>query len=134
MPRYRIITLVDITRTNPHRYETDKLKISQQANFNSLLQAIGLRSNVQWMRDPIINTGVLPYDIDGKAKHWIWEFFVEREDVFLRDDDSVALLVDDLNGVPIIPKLNNSADLDPACFISKGDKTNIWVRDITNSI
>jgi len=134
MPRYRIITLVDITRTNPHRSETDKLKLSQQANFNSLLQAIGLRSNVQWVRDPIMNNGVLPYDIGGKAVHWIWEFDVEREDVFLRDGDSVALLVDDLNGVPIIVDLLNSVDIDPACFISKGDRANIWVRDITNSI
>jgi hypothetical protein len=54
--------------------------------------------------------------------------------VFLKSGNSVALLIDDLHGVPIISKLNNSADLDPACFISKGDKTNIWVRDITNSI
>ena len=134
MPRYRIITLVDITRTNPHRSETDSLKLHQQANFNSLLQAIGLRSNVQWMRDPIMAKGSLPDDLGGKANHWIWEFDVERDDVFLCDNDSVGLLIDDLNGVPIIPNLNNSADLDPACFISKGDRANIWVRDITNSI
>lgn len=134
MPRYRIITLVDITRTNPHRSETDTLKLRQQANFNSLLQAIGLRSNVQWMRDPIMTKGSLPYDLGGKANHWSWEFDVERDDVFLRDNDSVGLLVDDLNGVPIIPSLNNSSEIDPACFISKGDRANIWVRDITNSI
>jgi len=134
MPRYRIITLVDITRTNPNRSENDQLKLSQQANFNSLLQAIGLRSNVQWMRDPIINTGSLPYDIGGKAKHWIWDFDVERDDVFLKDADSVGLLVDDLNGVPIIPELTNSVEIDPACFISKGERANIWARDITNSI
>ena len=134
MPRYRIITLVDITRTNPNRSESDQLKLSQQANFNSLLQAIGLRSNVQWMRDPIINTGGLPYDIGGKAKHWIWDFDVERDDVFQKDADSVGLLVDDINGVPIIPGLTNSVEIDPACFISKGDRANIWARDITNSI
>ena len=29
MARYRITTLVDITRTQPHRSETDKLKLSQ---------------------------------------------------------------------------------------------------------
>lgn len=134
MPRYRIITLVDITRTNPHRSETDRLKLSQQANFNSLLQAIGLRSNVQWERDPILVKGALPHDIGGKANHWIWDFDVEREDVFLKDGNSVALLIDDLDGVPIIPELNSNVDLNPACFISKGDQANIWVRDITNSI
>jgi hypothetical protein len=78
--------------------------------------------------------GALPYDLGGKANHWSWEFDVERDDVFLRDNDSVGLLVDDLNGVPIIPNLNNSSEIDPACFITKGEKANIWVRDITNSI
>jgi hypothetical protein len=39
MARYKITTLVDITRTNPSRAETDVLKIAQQANFNSLIQA-----------------------------------------------------------------------------------------------
>ena len=130
MARYKIITLVDITRTNAGRAETDKQKISQQANFNSLLQAIGIRSNVSWARDPKMHTGVLPKDIGGKATHWIWEFDCEREDVFLKDNDPVGLLIEDLHGVPIIPNLLNSADIDPACFISKGELANIWVSMI----
>lgn len=128
MARYRIITLVDITRTNPHRSETDKLKLSQQANFNSLLQAIGLRSNVEWETDPKMHTGSLPDDLEGKANHWIWEFRVEREDVFKIGTDDVGLLVDDLNCVPVIPNLKNSIDLDPAAFITKGKLTNTWVQ------
>ena len=130
MARYKIITLVDITRTNPHRSETDKMKLSQQANFNSLLQAIGLRSNVDWDVDPKMNTGSLPGNLGGKANHWVWEFSSEREDVFKAGNDDVGLLVDDLNCVPIIPNLNDSVDLDPAAFITKGDKTNTWVSII----
>ena len=130
MARYRITTLVDITRTNPHRSESDKIKISQQANFNSLLQAIGLRSNVEWDFDPKMNTGALPDGIDGKANHWIWEFNCEREDVFKSGDDDVGLLVEDLNCVPIIPDLHNSVELDPAAFITKGKKANTWIEII----
>jgi hypothetical protein len=130
MARFQIITLVDITQTNPHRSETDQHILSQQANFNSLVQAIGLRSNVLWVHSPKERNGALPRDIDGKAVYWTWTFDVERDDVFLRDGNSVALLVDDLNGVPIIPNLNNSVDLDPACFISKGETANIWVFEI----
>jgi hypothetical protein len=130
MARYQIITLVDITRTNPTRSETDKLKLSQQANFNSLLQAIGLRSNVSWVKDPVMKDGRLPYPFEGKATHWQWTFDAERDDVFLKDSDPVGLLKDDLNGIPIIGNLTNSADLDPACFFSYGDKTNIWVEEI----
>ena len=130
MARFQIITLVDITQTNPHRSETDQHILSQQANFNSLVQAIGLRANVVWMSTPKERNGALPRDIDGKAVYWTWTFDVERDDVFLKDGNSVGLLIDDLNGVPIIPNLNNSVDLDPACFISKGETANIWVFEL----
>jgi hypothetical protein len=130
MARFQIITLVDITQTNPHRSETDQHLLSQQANFNSLVQAIGLRANVAWMSTPKERNGALPRDIDGKAVYWTWSFDVERDDVFLKDSNSVGLLIDDLNGVPIIPNLNNSVDLDPACFISKGETANIWVFEL----
>jgi hypothetical protein len=131
MARFQIITLVDITQTNPHRSETDPHLLSQQANFNSLIQAIGLRANVLWVTSPSERNGALPRDIGGKAVYWIWTFDVERDDVFLKNGNSVALLIDDLNGVPIIPDLNNSVDLDPACFISKGDNANIWVFELS---
>jgi hypothetical protein len=127
MARYQIITLIDITRTNPHRSEVDNKKISQQANFNSLLQAIGMRSNVSWVTDPKMHTGALPSDIDGKANHWIWTFDVERDDVFLEGDNPVALLVNDLNGVPIIDNLDNSITISPAAFQTNGKNQNTWL-------
>jgi len=130
MPRYQIITLVDITRTNPSRSETDHVKLSQQANFNSLIQAIGMRSNVTWDRDPAAKMGRVS-DQDFKAMHWHWEFFVEREQVFLKDQDPVALLKADLDGVPIVAGLGDSVELTPACFFSQGDKINIWIREIS---
>jgi hypothetical protein len=57
MSTYKIVTVVDITRTQPSRIETDKLKLAQQANFNSLCQAIGLRSNFGYQLDPKQETG-----------------------------------------------------------------------------
>lgn len=131
MARYKIITLVDITRTNPTRAETDKLKLNQQANFNSLVQAIGLRSNVEWNHDPKLFTGALPDDIDGKANHWIWEVDVEREDVFLLDGNPVGLLVNDLHGVPVIDDLTNSVEITPAAFQTKGKNQNTWAYIIS---
>jgi hypothetical protein len=130
MPRYQIITLVDITRTNPARSETDKIKLAQQANFNSLLQAIGLRSNCEWVKDPVMQNGRLPSPLEGKAAHWCWTFDVERDEVFLKDNDPVGLLVDDLNGVPIISNLDNSVDIDPPIFSTKGDNINTWINPI----
>ena len=130
MPRYQIVTLVDITRTMPSRSETDQKKIAQQANFNSLVQAIGMRSNVTWDRDPIAEMGRVA-DQNIKAMHWRLEFFVEREQVFLKDQDAVGLLKTDLDGVPVIVGLNDSADINPACFFSQGDKINIWIHEIS---
>ena len=131
MARYKIITLVDITHSQPERTETDKIKIGQQANFNSLVQAIGLRSNVTWTNDPKKHTGSLPHPIGGKASHWIWEFDVEREDVFLKDDDPVGLLKEDLHGVPVVDQLENSSDLSPSAFQTKNGNQNTWLTIIS---
>jgi hypothetical protein len=130
MPRYQIVTLVDITRTNPSRAETDQHLLAQQANFNTLLQSIGLRSNVTWDADPKELTGVLPHPLNGKANHWIWTFEVERDQVFTKDGDPVGLLLEDLHGVPIIDGLNNTAIVDPAAFQTQGENINIWVSEL----
>ena len=127
MARYKIITLIDITRSNAHRAETDKVKIGQQANFNSLLQAIGLRSNCDWVVDPVMYDGRLPDPIEGKARHWIWEFDVERDDVFLKDSDPTSLLKNDLHNVPVAIDLLNSSELNPAAFQTKNENINTWI-------
>ena len=130
MPRYRIITLVDITRTNAVKTEPDQLKILQQNNFNTLRQAIELRSNVNWTRDPTRSEGRLPQGLQGKAAHWCWEFEVEREDLFLKDNDPVALLKDDLNSVPVITGLLETVEIKPAAFQTKGENVNTFVEII----
>lgn len=130
MARYKIITLIDITVSRPSRSETDRIKLGQQANFNSLIQAIGLRSNVTWIKDPEKLTGRLPDDIDGKAVHWIWEFDAEREDVFLKGTDPVGLLKDDLHGVPVVDRLENSVEIAPSAFQTKNGSQNTWLSII----
>lgn len=127
MERFQIITLVDITRSGAGRSETDKIKIGQQANFNSLIQTIGLRSNISWVQDPQKRDGSLPDPIEGKAVHWIWEFETERDRIFLRGDDPVGNLIEDLQGVPIIADLENSADISPPAFQTKGPALNTWI-------
>ena len=130
MARYEIITLVDITRHNITRSETDKLKIGQQANFNSLIQAIGLRANIGWHSQPAMKNGSLPAPFKGKATYWIWIFETEREDEFLKDNDPVGFLTADLHGVPIIDNLLNSADIYPAAFQTSGENANTHVSII----
>jgi hypothetical protein len=130
MPRYRITTLVDITRTGFKKSDLDQHKINQQHNFNSIRQAIELRSNVTWNIDPAKKIGALPGPFEGKAAYWIWEFETEREDLFLKDGDPVLLLKEDLNSVPIINGLEETVDLSPAAVITKGKTFNTFVEII----
>ena len=120
MPRYNIRTTVDITRSNPNRDEVDPIKHAQQSNFNTLLQGIGMRSNVDWTNDPYM------IETDGDTE-WIWTFEAEQVDVFLKDQDPVGLLKEDLNGVPIIRNLTNTATLDKPVFLVEGEDQNIWI-------
>lgn len=131
MARYSLITLVDITCTNPTRSETDQLKINQQANFNALIQAIGLRANILWDRNPKQQTGRLPIEGHGKSTYWEWDFRTDSDDIFRKGFDPVGLLLDDLNGVPVIDRLNNSVEINPCVFMTKGDNSNIWISEIT---
>ena len=130
MPRYEITTLIDITRPNISRSESDRLKVGQQSNFNSLIQAIGLRSNVDWIKDPIVLDGRLPEPFQGKSNHWQWQFEVEREQVFQKGDNPVGLLIDDLHGVPVITSLTETAEIKPAAFQTKGNAINTIVKII----
>ena len=130
MPRYEIITLIDITRSMPSRSETDQLKLSQQSNFDSLIQAIGLRSNVDWQKDPVSQEGRLPEPWSGKSKYWTWEFNVERDQIFEKEGDPVGLLIEDLHGVPIITNLLESQEIKPAVFQTRGKSINTIVNII----
>jgi hypothetical protein len=130
MSRYRIVTLIDITKSNARRGDSDKVKQGQQANFNTLLQTINLRANISWDQDPVKDEGTLPDPFEGRAAFWIWEFITEREDLFLEDDDPVSLLKKDLNGVPVVSGLEETIDLTPAIFDLGKTNQNTFVQII----
>lgn len=119
MQYFKIITLVDITRS--------EINNCQLANFNTLIQSIGLRANPLWSIDPKKHTGALPISGRGKCAHWVWEFETEQDDLFLEDRDPTKLLEKDLNGVPVIGNLENTVDLDPCAFITLDNRPNTWV-------
>jgi hypothetical protein len=130
MPRYRITTLVDITRTDAKKSDSNNIRINQQQNFNTLRQSIELRSNVSWHQDPKKHTGALPEPFEGKANYWIWVFENEREDLFLKDNDPVLLLKEDVNNVPVITGLDETADISPPAFKTVGSDLNTFIEII----
>jgi hypothetical protein len=119
MPSYKIITQVDITRTEPNRDNSDTVLRAQQSNFNSLIQGIELRANVFWDQDPIM--------VEGETNTWHWLFTVEREEVFNDGDNPVGLLLEDLNNIPIINHLPNTPNLTHPAFKTRGANRNTWV-------
>ena len=56
MERFNLYTLVDITKTNARRGE-DKLAYGQQQNYMSMMQTLGLRTNVE-ISNPTYATAV----------------------------------------------------------------------------
>lgn len=127
MQTYQVITTVDITNPRVARHCSNRILAGQQSNFNSLIQAINMRSNITWRHDPTKHTGGLPWPADGRATHWLWEFDTERDAVFANETSPVGLLLADLDNVPIIPDLENSVDFFIPVF---KPLENIWICEI----
>lgn len=116
---FSILTLIDITETGSHR-GPDKLAVSQQANFNTLIQVIGLRVNPMPKR---VNTHEKNIDKLGfgskyKGKQKYWEFVFEID----YGETSVEILEDDFHLVPFIKELENTANFEPAVFDTKSEE------------
>ena len=116
--RFKIHTVVDITETNARRGQADKVSLDQQANYNTLIQTIGLRVNA----DPIsLTTDIIDVSkimfgdaIKGKQRVWTFEFDNPYEGAL-----SVDMLKNDFDLVPIITNLNETANIHNSIFCTK---------------
>lgn len=118
--RYKIYTLVDITRTGQYRNEPGmELAKLQQQNFDTVVQTIGMRANLAYTTPPKVKID-LPsnYKLDGSelANIWIFEWEVDKEDLFLHLNDDVARLKEDFDLVPFISGLTETIKYSPAIF------------------
>ena len=119
--KYSILTQIDITKSLPLRDDPDLIKQGQQANFNSIRQAIELRA--------IIIDDSPPTQItkDGK-QWWQYDFTTDRDDEFLLKSDPVGLLINDIDGIPFITGLNNTVEFEQLVFKTKGKNPNTIVQ------
>ena len=120
--RFKIITLVDITKTDARRHDEKKL-VNQQANFNTLYNTIGLRTNPTEFNVTTIDDDVNLYNFGkkykGNHKIWVVEFFVEAD-----ESTNVELLECDFDLVPIITGLDETINFDKEMFITS-QKSNL---------
>ena len=125
--RFKLLTLIDITRTDARRGD-DPRDQKQQQNYLTALQTISLRSN------PVVNTypTVEELSIKGlgfgeafnvKQKVWKLNFSFESE------SHALEWLKSDFDLVPIIANLDESIDVERKAFLTNGspDRNTIFV-------
>jgi hypothetical protein len=122
---FRINTLIDITETKARRQDNDKFAYKQQANFQTLLQTLGLRTQVFYDNSPSFDKlSTSKFDFSdkyiGKQNVWTFDFYIEYEGGL-----SLDMLTEDFDLIPIITGLNETIDTDKALFRTTGKDKNI---------
>lgn len=126
MQRFRIYTLVDITRTNVYRDIIDPKAKKQQDNFQTLHQTLEMRSIVFTETDPKqITMDWTKYGYGKKEKTWVWDIYTERDDLYMINDDPTAAMQDDVEFVPFTIGCEESAEFKQCFFSTKIKPTNI---------
>jgi hypothetical protein len=120
------MTLVDITKTNIQKEWIDPLKKKQQDNYQTLLQALEMRANIFPLGAPKEN--IMDWSIYGyskKERTWIWNFYIEQDDIFLLDDNPIGWMLNDIDYVPFNINCNETAKFKQAHFSTRIKPNNI---------
>ena len=124
-----IYTTVDVTESGvKHKQEVMDgewhLKRNQQRNFDSLMQAMSLRTQVTVIKQQLIDNVILVKEFGfGKDLPYenasVWQIGIEYEHpgVFGQECE---LLMDDIHNVPIIPGLTETCPCFPPVFLTNG--------------
>ena len=117
-----IQTLIDITNTNVRRInQGTQQELDQFRNWSTLLQCIGLRAIIQYNHSPQVDN----IKIDGigfgsayKGTHnvWTFRFSPDSSDAFADKTNPIALLLEDLDMVPMILNLTETINTMQAVF------------------
>lgn len=114
---YTGFTLVDITATKVTRFRPEvEHERNQQRNWETAIQALGLRTQPLYIAEPVCKTlDISPWEnvfgemYAGEHKVWIFSWAVDREDIFLLENDELGGLCKDFEQVPIINGLDETA-------------------------
>lgn len=128
-------TLIDVTNTGIYRNDTPTPVLrNQQRNWETVLQVIGLRAqpiDIVSPRDPKIvamsNHQFGSY-YTGSHRCWKFKFYVEHNNVFGGDDNPSELLEKDINDVPVITGLTESAAFPDPVFYTNGILKNTYFK------
>lgn len=120
--RFRLTTLIDITKTGARKGE-DPEKYKQQQNFLTVLQTISMRAN------PIINSDPEVIELESlsgqkfgnkyKGPNRVWSLDFEFES---DGHHNLEMLMQDFELVPIITNLTETVKIDSPVFITNDPK------------
>ena len=134
-PTFIVYTLFDITSTGVTKASSRNThERNQQRNWETIQQVLGLRTQPLDMQAPeqINDADLAHYNFGeqytGKATVWSTEFTVDQVDVFTRNGDTVALLKEDADLIPMITGLTESVNISPACTQTAGAGCNTYFQ------
>ena len=127
-------TLVDITATGVTRADDahQNKKRNQQRNYETLVQTIGLRGQPVYLETPKIlrNQDLTKYlfGADHQGSHTVWKlvFGAEHAGVYTLNDENTGLLAADINHVPVVYNLDETAKLALPIFSTSLDSKNTY--------
>ena len=125
--KFQIETLVDVTQTFARKGDDSK-QVKQQANFMTLYNIIGLRTNPVDFEVTTDKKYVKEFGLDFKGKQRVWnvEFSVEAVDSISIED-----MIADFDLVPFIDDLDETVKFDNNVFRSKDQaKINVIFRKV----
>jgi len=111
--RITLYTLVDITESGIRR-GPDKLAVGQQANYDTLIQVIGLRANPEpiFVKEHSDSISKIGFGTSFKATQTYWEFIFEMPE----GSTNLDLLQDDFDLIPIVAGLNETVKFNVSVF------------------
>lgn len=123
--RFRLQTLIDITETGARRSDDDKIAYKQEANFQTVLQTVGLRVNLSYDHSPHVQELAVSKlgfadKYKGKQQVWTFDFEVEHESAL-----DINTLYDDFDLIPVVTGLTETAKLEQALFRTTPELRNI---------
>jgi hypothetical protein len=126
---YKLYTLVDITHTGQYRNEPGKEDDRwREQNFNTILQTLGIRANIQYTQKPIVTEvagKLIGFDTEEIIRVWRFDFRTEQDNLYEVNSDPVGYLKSDFHLVPYISGLNELMDQKYAVFNTTDPGKNI---------
>jgi hypothetical protein len=126
---YKLYTLVDITHTGQNRSEPGReLERLKEQNFQTVLQTLGIRSNIHFTQSPAVTTvqgKLVGFDTDEILKLWRFDFGTDRDLLYEHNGNPVGFLNEDFHLVPYINGLGENMEQKYAVFNTKDPGRNI---------